>query len=80
MKMLDEKMEKKLTRTDYVSSILNHCRIWTSRVCTLEDTENFRRLIAYDLQKLGEIDREKAELVWSGIETRQSKKHSKKVI
>ena len=73
-------MEKKLTRTDYVNSILNHCRIWTSRVMTPEETENFRRLIAYDLQKLGEIDREKAELVWSGIETRQSKKHSKKVI
>ena len=71
-------MEKKLIRKDYVNSILNHCRIWTSRVMTPEDTENFRRLIAYDLQKLGEIDREKAELTWSGIEARQSKKRSKK--
>lgn len=71
-------MEKKLTRTDYVNSILNHCRIWTSRVCTSEDTANFRRLIAYDLQKLGEIDREKAELTWSGIEARQFQKRSKK--
>lgn len=70
-------MKEKHTKKDYIDSILNHCRTWCFYKCSQEDVEHLRKLVAFDLQKLGEIEREKASAIWSRREGKTGKNGQK---
>ncbi len=69
-----------LRKRDYEQAILDHCKTMCHMKCELEDFQTFRRLIGYNLQKIGEIEHEKALAVWNTKETNIAKKVGKKSV
>lgn len=73
-------MNGRLTRKDYLNDLIRHCQTMCHMKCELEDFQNLRRLIAYDLQKMGEIDHEKAMKIWNAEQSRLAEKRAKKAM
>ncbi len=69
-----------LRKRDYELSIIKHCKTLCFCKYGSQDDADIKRLIAYDLQKLGEIEHEKAMSVWNTKESRLAEKQAKKAI
>ena len=58
-------MSEFLTKKDYVNDILKLCRTLIFCKIDTEDDAHFKKLIAFDLQKIGELENQKRSQVWN---------------
>lgn len=69
-----------LTKKDYVDDILKHCKTMCFYKTTPDEDEKLKQFISNDLQKIGELENNKAQQKWARIESRGQKESRGKVL
>lgn len=68
-----------LTKRDYVEEILRNCRTLCFCKTTSEEDEQLKKLIAFNLQKIGELANSKEQQKWARIEAKSKTSKAKEL-